>query len=131
MLLEAVDALRRRSLIESGKRAGSFTLQSVVLEYITLILVTEGSREIQQRQLDRLIKHGLTPAHAKEYVRQAQQRLLLTPLLAELQRTSASVGTGRALVRVENLLLTLLNELRGQKDTAQGYGPANLIAQGL
>src|SRR5437016_5755403 len=33
-VLEAVDGLRRRSLIERGQRAGSFTLQSVVLEYV-------------------------------------------------------------------------------------------------
>lgn len=36
-ILEAVDSLRRRSLIESGKRLGSFTLQSVVLEYVTSV----------------------------------------------------------------------------------------------
>src|SRR5207253_9026805 len=34
-VLEAVDSLRRRSLIERGQRQGSFTLQSVVMEYVT------------------------------------------------------------------------------------------------
>src|SRR5947199_399288 len=34
-VLEAVDGLRRRSLIERGQRPGSFTLQSVVLEYVS------------------------------------------------------------------------------------------------
>src|SRR5262249_28239994 len=34
-LLEAVDSLYRHSLIERGKRSSSFTLQSVVLEYMT------------------------------------------------------------------------------------------------
>src|SRR5437879_34610 len=33
-VLEAVDSLRRRSLIERGQRYASFTLQSVVLEYV-------------------------------------------------------------------------------------------------
>src|SRR5262249_28162107 len=59
-LLEAVDAVYRRSLIERGQRAGSFTLQSMVLEYVTAFLITEGSQEIKQRQLDWLIRHGLT-----------------------------------------------------------------------
>jgi hypothetical protein len=36
-VLEAVDASHRRSLIERGKRKGSFTLQSVVLEYVTAV----------------------------------------------------------------------------------------------
>src|SRR6266852_6301004 len=34
-LLEAVDRLRQRSLIEHGQHPGSFTLQSVELEYVT------------------------------------------------------------------------------------------------
>jgi hypothetical protein len=41
-LLEAVDGLRRRSLIERGKRWGSFTLQSVVLEYVTSVLKSKN-----------------------------------------------------------------------------------------
>src|SRR5947207_8882292 len=57
-VLEAVDGLRRRSLIERGQRAGSFTLQSVVLEYVTTRLVTTASEEIQQGQLLRLLEHG-------------------------------------------------------------------------
>ena len=43
-VLEAVDAGYRRSLIERGKRPGSFTLQSVVLEYVTMVLITEASQ---------------------------------------------------------------------------------------
>jgi hypothetical protein len=35
-LLEAVDRLRQRCLIEHGQRPGSFTLQSVVLEYVRM-----------------------------------------------------------------------------------------------
>src|SRR5258708_5314059 len=38
-MLEAVDALRRRSLIERGQRPGCFTLQEVVLEYATARLI--------------------------------------------------------------------------------------------
>jgi WD40 repeat protein/DNA-binding XRE family transcriptional regulator len=142
--LEAVDGLRRRSLIERGKRPGSFTLQSVVLEYVTEVLIAEGSREILQGRLNRLIQHSLEQAHAKEYVRQTQERLLVAPLLAELQ----TVGTGSAqdtiptapvrratllptstpTASVEEQLLSLLDQLRGGSDTVQGYGPANLIA---
>src|SRR3989441_2022636 len=64
-VLEAVDGLRRRSLIERGQRAGSFTLQSVVLEYVTTKLVTTASQEIGQRRLLRLREHGLSQAQAK------------------------------------------------------------------
>jgi WD40 repeat protein/transcriptional regulator with XRE-family HTH domain len=121
-LLEAVDGLRRRSLIERGQRAGSFTLQSVVLEYVTDWLVTTASQEIQQGRFSRLREHGLSQAQAKEYVRQTQERLLLTPLLDLL----GNVYRGR--VAVEERLRELLSTLRPWDEQAQGYGPANVVA---
>ncbi len=121
-VLEAVDGLRRRSLIERGQLQGSFTLQSVVLEYATARLIAEVASEIEQRRLARLAEHGLELATAKEYVRQTQERLIVTPLLAQLR----SVYRGRA--EVEGHLLALLDQLRTQADDAQGYGPANVLA---
>jgi WD40 repeat protein/transcriptional regulator with XRE-family HTH domain len=121
-VLEAVNGLRRRSLIEPGQRQGSFALQSVVLEYVTTVLIEETSLEIRQPTLNLLIEHGLEQANAREYVRQAQERLLLVPILASLQRAS------RRRMEVEEQLSTLLDQLRQRADYAQGYGPANLIA---
>ena len=121
-VLEAVDGLRRRSLIERGQRAGSFTLQSVVLEYVTNRLVAMASEEIQQGQLLRLREHSLSLAQSKEYVRQTQEQLLLAPLLERLQ----SVYLGR--LEVEEQLRAVLDTLREQAEEAQGYGPANLMA---
>src|SRR5947209_4150178 len=112
-VLESVEALRRRSLIERGQRLGSFTLQSVVLEYVTARLIAEAASEIEQRRLARLIEHGLELATAKEYVRQTQARLIVTPLLAQVR----NVYRGRA--EVEGHLLALLNQLRAQADDAQ------------
>jgi transcriptional regulator with XRE-family HTH domain len=120
-LLEAVDGLLRRSLIESGQHPGGFTLQSVVLEYVTTQLVAEASHEVEQGQLVRLIQHGLVQAGAREYVRQAQERLLLAPLLAHLQ----SAALGHANVEVQ--VCALLDEMRALPENAQGYGPANLV----
>src|SRR5436853_45703 len=121
-VLEAVDGLRRRSLIERGHRPGSFTLQTVVLEYATTRLISEATSEIKQGRLARLIEHGLELATAKEYVRQTQERLIVTPLLADVR----SVYRGR--VEVEERLLALLDQLRAQAEYAQGYGPANVLA---
>jgi WD40 repeat protein/transcriptional regulator with XRE-family HTH domain len=141
-VLGAIDSGYRRSLIERGKRPGSFTLQAVVMEYVTALLVEQGCREIQEYRLDRLLQHGLSQAMAREYIRQTQERLLLSPLLANLQH---AIGRGQALslqqvngagqeartvptTSVEGQLLSLLSQLRGETDWAQGYGPANLIA---
>src|SRR5439155_3925863 len=118
-VLEAVEALRRRSLLERGKRPGSFTLQAVVLEYATGRLIAEAASEIEQGNLSRLIEHGLEQANAKDYVRQTQQRLIVAPLLAQVQ----SVYLERAAVEEH-----LLDQLRTRADYAQGYGPANLLA---
>src|SRR5213080_4152330 len=121
-VLEAVEALRRRSLLERGKRPRSFTLQAVVLEYATGRLIAEAASEIEQGPLSRLIEHGLSQANAKDYVRQTQQRFIVAPLLAQVQ----SVYLERA--AVEEHLLALLDQLRTRADYAQGYGPANLLS---
>jgi WD40 repeat protein len=119
---EAVDGLRRRSLVERGQRPGSFTLHSVVLEFVTGLLVEGASQEIVQGRLSLLIRYGLCQAQAKEYVRQTQERLLLAPLLARLE--SSVPGH----VEVEPRLRSLLSEVRELAEAAQGYGPANLVA---
>ena len=121
-VLEAVERLRRRSLLELGNLRGSFTLQSVVLEYATERLIAEGTSEIEQGRLARLIEHGLTMATAREYVRQTQQRLIVAPLLAHLRRAYPQRAA------LEEQLLSLLDQLRTQADYAQGYGPANVLA---
>src|SRR5712692_6301386 len=91
-VLEALEALHRRSLIDRGQRPGSFTLQSVVLEYATARLIAEAASEIEHGQLVRLIEHGLELATVKEYVRQTQQRLLVAPLLAHVRTVYARRG---------------------------------------
>lgn len=121
-VLEAVDSLHRRSLIERGRQAVNFTLQSVVLEFVTSKLVTTISEEIKQGQMERILQHGLSQAQAKEYIRQTQERLLLVPLLTQLQKDFPEQA------EVEIQLCALLDTLRTCDQKTQEYGPANLIA---
>ena len=121
-LLEAVEALHRRSLIERGTQPGSFTLQSVVLEYVIARLITDGRHEIEQGRLDRLIEYGLAQAQAPDYVRQTQERLIVAPLLTALRTAYPQRAA------VEEQLLRLVAQLRTLEGEAQGYGPANLLA---
>ncbi|HEX6554462.1 MAG TPA: helix-turn-helix domain-containing protein, partial [Ktedonobacteraceae bacterium] len=101
---EALEALQRRSLVERGKaeagdrEPGRYTLHSVVLEYVTEVLVERVSEQIlpfispepkasreslvgemafkgQQAQWGDLVSYALEQATAKDYVRQAQERL--------------------------------------------------------
>lgn len=121
-VLEALDGLSRRSLIERGQRPGSFTLQSVVLEYATGRLIAQATSEIEQGRLACLISYGLCQAQAKEYVRAIQERLFVAPLLTRLQSTYLRQAD------LEAHLRTLLDDLRRWDQLAQGYGPANLVA---
>jgi WD40 repeat protein/transcriptional regulator with XRE-family HTH domain len=120
-LLEAVVALSRRSLIEHSQRPGSFTLQSVVLEYATAQLVAEVSEEVRQGKLTRLIDHGLELAQSTEYVRQNQERLIVAPILADLR------SAYRQHPVLEETLLGLMRQLAARACHEQGYGPANLV----
>src|SRR3989440_10388751 len=55
-VLEAVDSLHRRSLIERGQRSASFTLQSAALKHGTSKPVTTASEDIRQGRLPRLLQ---------------------------------------------------------------------------
>ncbi len=121
-LLEAIESLRHRSLIEAGKLQGSFTLQSVVMEYVTARLIAEVTDEIKQGRGFRLVEHGLELAPCQEYVRKTQQRLLVVPILTRLRSSYPKRAA------LEEQLFALLSEFRSWEDSAQGYGPANLLA---
>jgi WD40 repeat protein/transcriptional regulator with XRE-family HTH domain len=120
-ILETTQALLQRNLIERGPQPGSFTLQSVIMEYATGHLLSEIVHEIKQGRLTRLIEHGLELTTVKEYVRQTQERLIVEPLLSEVRNLYQEQA------ELEEHLLRLLDTLRGRADYAQGYGPANLL----
>jgi hypothetical protein len=120
-VLEALEALSRRSLIEQGE-GGSFTLQAVVMEYVTDALPDQLSEEIVTQAMDHLHRYALEQAQAKDYVRQTQVRLLVRPLV---ERLRAELGSD---TRVEDQLLGLLMHLRTEDGNCQGYGSANVIS---
>src|SRR6266851_10232421 len=121
-LLEAVAALRRRSLVERAETTGrtAFTLQSVVLEYVTDRLVEEVGDEIARGQPVRLVDQPLIKAQAKDYVRNTQERLIGEPILQHLDIKSGHGTT-------EQRLRALLDGWRYRPEAEQGYGPGNVV----
>ncbi|WP_017651617.1 WD40 repeat domain-containing protein [Fortiea contorta] len=89
-LLEALESLSRRSLIEKTSVPDAcvyFTLQPVVMEYVTNQLIQQVSAEILRKTRDNLSicnSHALIKATAKDYIRIAQTKLILQPLIANL-----------------------------------------------
>jgi len=121
-VLEAVEGLRRRSLIERAETSGAvaFTLQSVVLEYVTDRLVADVADEIQRGQPVLLVEQPLIKALAKDYVRQTQERLIGAPILQQLNAHHGDAGT-------EQRLLVLLDGWRDRPRDEEGFGPGNVI----
>lgn len=96
-LLEALQSLVRRCLIE--KTATQFTLQPVVMAYFTNQLIQQVSRELtgdaesdcsNQTLLNR---YPLIQATAQDYVREAQERLILGPVAQNLLKRWGSSNT--------------------------------------
>lgn len=81
-LVETLESLGRRSLIE--RHAACFTLQPVVMEYVTSRLVEQVCEEIVKHEFSLFRSHALIKATAKDYVRETQIRLILYPAIDRL-----------------------------------------------
>jgi len=121
-VLEALDGLHRRSMIERGQRPGSFTLQSVVMEYVATTLIEHIVEAIQRVELAYLCQYALSNALAKDYVRVSQERLLVIPCLDRLLTLYQQPSL------LDAHLKQVLAALRQLPMDQQGYGPANILA---
>jgi ribosomal protein S18 acetylase RimI-like enzyme len=137
-LLEALRALRRRSLLENS--AAGFTLQNVVMEYMTERLVEAVGQEIEQHagkdpgeqrnngdELSplppaswHLNQYALIKAQTKEYVRESQTRLILKPVADRLLAAFGREG-------VEATFSNILAMLRHTGPRTPGYAAGNIL----
>jgi WD40 repeat protein/transcriptional regulator with XRE-family HTH domain len=120
-VLQALESLRRRLLIERGTGRPAFTLQPVIMEYLTDQLVEHVCLEIVTEQAALLCSHALVQASAKDYVRHTQERLIAHPLLNRL------IAGFDGVAMLEQRLLAQLESWRGRSAAEQGYGPGNVI----
>ena len=81
--LEALDSLRRRSLVETRGQS-EFTLQPVVMEYVTMSLIERACGEFHSDAPGLWRQFAFCEAQAKDYVRESQVRLLLAPIAQRL-----------------------------------------------
>jgi WD40 repeat protein len=124
-LLDALQSLVRRYLIE--KTVNQFTLQPVVMEYFTDQLIQQVSTEVTNRSIPSselisetsfLNHYPLIQATAQDYVREAQERLILDPVVQRLsQRWGGANG-------VETQLKQILN---AQPPRQPGYLGGNVL----
>ncbi|MGB3653522.1 MAG: NB-ARC domain-containing protein [Rivularia sp. (in: cyanobacteria)] len=123
-ILEAVESLLRRSLIEKvpGVGAGRFSLQSVVTQYITEQLIAQAAEEIIYGKDFKIInQYPLIKARSLDYFRESQERSILEPLKKQLV---AVFGNEKEL---ESRLKNILQQLQQQPLPRKGYAAGNII----
>ncbi|PMB48502.1 hypothetical protein CEN39_22905 [Fischerella thermalis CCMEE 5201] len=118
-LLEALESLLRRSLVE--KNAATFTLQPVVMEYVTQVLIEQVCEEIATENIELFRCHALMKATAKDYVREAQIRLILQPVIDGL------LTVFRSKKGIEKQLTKILARLREESPQEPGYTAGNIV----
>ncbi|MBD2434074.1 MULTISPECIES: NB-ARC domain-containing protein [Fischerella] len=118
-LLEALESLLRRSLVE--KNAATFTLQPVVMEYVTQVLIEQVCEEIATENIELFRCHALMKATATDYVRESQIRLILQPVIDEL------LTVFRSKKGIEKQLTKILARLREESPQEPGYTAGNIV----
>jgi WD40 repeat protein len=126
-LLSTLESLGRRSLIECSR--GKFTQQAVVMEYMTTRTIDRIVRELtngeiqgsKPPELPLWLSYPLMSAESPKYIHGIQTRLVLEPILSQLQ---LQFGQKSALAQH---LHTILASLQTHDRHTVHYGAGNLI----
>ncbi len=118
-ILTALGSLRRRSMIESSGTA-SFTMQAVIMEYVTDRFIEQICRELDTERISLFASHALIKAQSKDYVRESQIRLILEPIADQLLSTYGKEGS-------EKKLKNILSTLRETNPLKPVYAAGNIL----
>lgn len=147
-LPDTIQSLLRRSMVEPS--SAGFSLQPVVMEYVTEWLVEQVCDEIKAERDPGIVKstlptaaqrpdlllqtHALMKAQSKDFIREAQLRLILQPILESL------LAELRSPRHLEQRFQELLSQFKGSPPAIalaenqapspsppSGYGPGNLL----
>src|SRR5581483_2183801 len=121
LVIEAINSLRRRFMIEKSSKDGYFTLQPVILAYATKHLIAQIYQELVTMKDFRLFSQfPLMQAQAKDFIRRSQLRLILSPLGRSLLATFGKIGS-------EKKLKELLQLLKATQREHSSYAAGNLL----
>lgn len=119
-LLEAIESIDRRSLLERNSTVFQLTLQPVIMEYVCDRFIDTVSAELLDLPLPEtslFYSHALIKADSPDYLRDGQIRLILAPIADRLLASLGSPG------RLEVHLKQMLSHLSSQPS----YGAGNLL----
>ncbi|MBD1879553.1 NB-ARC domain-containing protein [Coleofasciculus sp. FACHB-T130] len=118
-LLEALESLQRRSLIE--KKSATFTQQPAVMEYMTNQLIEQVCEEIRTKEIKLFNSYSLINAQTKDYIRDAQICFIILPLIDRLTVIL------RHRDKIKYYLSKILFSLQDNLPIEPGYAGGNLI----
>jgi WD40 repeat protein len=126
-LLEALESLQARCLIETAsptlieKNVAQFSQQPVVMEYVTERLIEQVCEELDTREIQWFDRYALIKAQSKDYIRNAQIRLILKPIADRLLARRGERS------QVEPCLTQILATLQSRTPRQPGYAAGNLL----
>lgn len=125
-LLEALESLKNRSLIEDERALAEttyagLTLQPVIMEYVSERFIEAITQEIINLELNLFKTHALMEAQTQDYLREAQIQIILYPLC---ERILEYFGT---LAQLEAHLCKIISLLKYQTAAETGYAAGNLL----
>ncbi len=118
-LTSTVQALQRRVPLE--RVSSRFSLQPVLIEHITTKIIDGATNDLLTGDSQTLARYALEKALARDYVREAQVRLLVIPVLDNLTSTLG----GKA--NVEAHLQEYLARLRSEGRQGPNYTAGNVL----
>ena len=132
-LLEALSSLERRCLLDKAtptlieQNRTFFTLQPVVMEYMTDRLIEQVCLELRRfveaihgSAFGLFKTHALIKAQAKDYIRETQIRLILKPVADKLLHAGSKE-------QLEDQFRQILSEVRGKSSQETGYIGGNIL----
>lgn len=118
---ETFDSLQIKLPLEKSQDENCFTLQPVLIEYITEKLITLVCQEIETGKLQVFNHHALLQSQAKDYIRNTQTRKFIEPITQRL------IDIFQTQQNLENHFQSLLENTRQKTQLLPGYTSGNIF----
>jgi WD40 repeat protein len=120
-ITDNIQSLNRKLPLEKSEKDKRFTLQPVLMEYVTEKFINKINEELETKELTLFNTHALLQAQAQDYVIHSQIRVILEPIkqyLLERFKTQPNL---------ESHLKSILCQTQEKKHLTPGYIGGNLI----
>ncbi len=125
-LFDALESLSRRCLIDktsslsTQKASVYFTLQPVIMKYVTNKIIEDVYQEIAAQKPNLLRQYALVQATAKDYIVEAQKRLIIQPIIRMLNSSGWQES-------IEEYLNKIIVALQRVYPLQLGYTAGNIL----